>query len=140
MNKSKQKEKAQVAVEYMVIVTFLLFMVGIAAAYAMFTYYENVKINDMRNVIYSLQKASNQVYSLGPGNSIFVEINLPSGTDAASIAVNKEIFYRMELYGGLSDFVLETKGNITEFALPIAAGPHTIEVKAVDANIVFTEV
>ena len=137
MNKSGKR--GQVAIEYMILVMFLLFIITIAAAYAMFVYYENVKINNMRNVVLKLEKASDQVYALGPGNNIFVDINLPAGVTDESIAINKEITYRVELYGGVSDFVVETKGNISEFSLPYEPGVYTIKISAVDQNIVFTQ-
>ena len=38
------------------------------------------------------------------------------------------------------DFVVDLKSNITKFNLPTSPGVHTIEVKLIDENIVFTEV
>ena len=138
MNKSSRK--AQVAIEYIILVAFLLFIISIATAYAMFTYYENVKISSVRNTVFTMEKAANQVYALGPGNVIFADIVLPAGVSNDSLAINKEFFYRVQLFSGNSDFVADVKGNITDFQLPYSAGVHTIKVEVVDENIVFTEV
>ena len=138
--KHNSDKKAQVAMEYLVLVGFMLFIISIATAYALFTYYENVKISSVRTTVYDLQKASNQVYALGPGNSIFVEFSLPDGVSEDSLAINDFLFYRVQLFSGESDFIVDLKGNITEFDLPTYHGPHTIKVTVVDENIVFTEI
>lgn len=138
MNNSNRN--AQVAIEYMILVAFLLFIISIATAFSLFTYYENVKINSVRNTIFTMEKAANQVYALGPGNVIFVDIVLPAGVSDESLAINKEFFYRVQLFTGTSDFIADVKGNITEVQLPYSEGVHTIKVEVVDENIVFTEV
>lgn len=133
-------KKAQVAIEYIILVSFILFIISIATAYAVFTYYENVKISSVRNTVLSMETAANQVYALGPGNVIFRDIVLPAGVSDESLAINKEFFFRTQMFTGTSDFVGDVKGNITEFQLPYSEGVHTIEIKVVDENIVFTEV
>ncbi|MFH1239799.1 MAG: hypothetical protein V1672_01155 [Candidatus Diapherotrites archaeon] len=136
----KSNKKAQVAIEYLILVSFILFIISIATAYAIFTYYENVKISSVRNTVQSMETAANQVYALGPGNVIFRDIVLPAGVSDESLAINREFYYRVQLFSGNSDFVGDVKGNITEVQLPYSEGVHTIEIKVVDENIVFTEV
>ena len=136
----KKNEKGQVAIEYLVMVVFLLMVVSLAAAYALFTYYETIRVNQGRNVVFKLGKAADQTYALGPDNSIFVEVLLPAGIQVGSTAQGKEITYKIQMYGGVSDFVYGTKGNITPTNLPINEGVHIFQIKVVDENITITEV
>ncbi len=73
-------KRAQIATEYLIITIFILIVVVILFTYSYINYEQNVKINQVNNVLDSLVNKADYVYSLGPGNVQYVEIALPVGT------------------------------------------------------------
>ena len=137
---TKKNARGQVAIEYLVLIIFLLGIVSLAAGYALFIYYDTVRVNQARNVVFQVGKAADQVYSLGPGNSLVIEVMLPAGIETGSNTFGKEITYKVNMHGSPTDFIYETKGDLTPGDLPINEGVHHIEIKVVDANITINEI
>ena len=66
---AKFSKRGQVATEYMLLIGFLLAIVGVASAYALFFYIESFKVSEARNTVTLLAETADQVYAWGPGNA-----------------------------------------------------------------------
>lgn len=132
-------EKGQVSTEYLVITAFLLAVIGIIFSYALVTLSENAKLSRVDDAVDTLANAANQVSALGPGNTVYVNVDVPNDIYSAS-ASNYEIKYVVTVIGGHSDVWERTKNPITPTTLPTTAGLYVIKVEMADENVVFTQV
>lgn len=69
--------KGQSAVEYLIITSFLLVITGIIFAYSLFIYTDSVSSSTANNAVNSIVNTVDQVYALGPGSSLFVNVDIP---------------------------------------------------------------
>ncbi len=127
--------RGQVAVEYLILGAFLLLFVGTFAGYALTLYYDSVKITALNNSVVSLANAADKVYSLGEGNVVLVEINLPDDVVSSGI-IGKDFYFARQLGGRVSYSYGNTIPQL-EGSLPSTSGIYKIAVKALDSNVSF---
>lgn len=130
--------KGQVAAEYLILGSFLLLFVGAFAGYSLALYSDSVKNNAVNNAVVSLQDASGKVYSLGKGNVVIVEINLPDDVVGSGVAGTD--FYFSRNFAGHESFAYGTAITGLAGSLPSAPGIYKIAVKALDVNVSFAVV
>ena len=137
---AKFTSKGQVATEYMLLIGFLLAIVGVASAYALFFYIESFKVSEARNTVTLLAETADQVYAWGPGNALTVNVTLPSGVQEICVKGNL-VRLRLSTAGGDNYATGVTIPKLTpNCALPTAEGRYTFRVAVVDNNVTFTEV
>lgn len=128
--------RGQVAVEYVFMVSFLLLFVGAFSGYAVLVYSDSLKNSSLNNSVIALQDASKKVYSLGRGNTVIVEINLPD--DVVSSGINgKDFYFARQVFGGLSYNYGTADSNLTGI-LPSSPGTYRIAVRSADLNVSFS--
>src|SRR3989338_10937747 len=94
--------KAQSSVEYIMIIGFLLIALTPLLYFAITQSQNHVRINHADDAMLSLSRASDTVYSLGPGSKKVVWITLPTGTSGTYI-LNHTIGMALSIFGGYSD-------------------------------------
>ncbi len=73
------KEKAQVATEYLLITGFILIIVTIIFSYVYISNNQNIKISQANTSLDKMINAADIVYALGPGNVQYVKVIFPQG-------------------------------------------------------------
>ena len=79
-------KKGQVATEYMLLIGVLLVIVALLSAYSFFVYNETIASKHLNNSLKNLKQGVNNVYYLGNGNSMVVEIIFPNGVSDISLS------------------------------------------------------
>lgn len=129
------RTKGQVALEYILAIAVLLVMLAITVAYSFSLYYDTVNTDQLTSSLRKLEMGAEHVYSLGPGNIIFVDIVLPNGVTASKVMQGQgQSIILFESSGIQSETIVDV--NVTNLAtkpLPSSPGAYTIKIEA-DAN------
>lgn len=129
-----KKIKAQVSVEYLAVIAFVLILVFAAFAYAMFFMQQQADLKKSFNAALTLRNAVNEVHSLAPGSKITVEVILPSNVKQSYI--NGKYAGWIVSFGNSEIFaVYETDANVTGY-LPINEGVNYITLEVLKSGIV----
>jgi len=148
------KEKAQVATEYLIITGFILIVVTIIFSYAYISNSQNIRISQTSAALDKMVNAADLVYALGPGNIQYVNATFPQGIKTIQdIAVcddnsipqghNQDcgtegvkfgaINLTMELFNGDTNITRGAKAELELDAgadtIPATAGVHRIKVE-----------
>lgn len=138
----KKNKKGQVGVEYLTITAFLLLVAIILFVFGFTTFNETSKRNKADNAVKSIASAANQVYALGPGNIVFVEIELPEGIKSGS-TFGKTIQFKLSSIAGTNDVFERTNTNLSLVNLPTLQGKHYFKIEMTntppDYNVLITE-
>ncbi|MEK6933125.1 MAG: hypothetical protein AABW56_05030 [Nanoarchaeota archaeon] len=123
--------KAQIATEYLFVLGIILVILIPILYYATSESTNAINLNDAQDTAQTLAKTADYVYSLGPGTSNKIIVNMPPGIKNVTIS-GKEITLKTSKYGdviGVSKANLT--GNISSFQ-----GIHEVIVKCLDTGIV----
>lgn len=131
--------KGQISVEYLTVTAFLLAVVGILFGYSLITLSDNSKLASADAAVKTLANAANSVGSLGSGNAVYVNIDVPNDVQSGS-ASGYEIKYVVGTMGGGSEASQRVNNSITPASLPLTAGLYVIKVEMADGNILLTQV
>lgn len=123
--------KAQVSVEYMVIIGFVtLITIPLILVYQTFTEDSDQEINaaQLQQIAKKVADLSESMYYLGEPSQTTAKINLPDNVDSVSIG-NGEIAFTIKNAIGTSDIVASTSANVTG-TLPTEQGLYTVTIAA----------
>jgi len=123
--------KAQVATEYLFVIGLILAILTPILYYATSESSNALNLNDAQDTAQTLAKTADYVYSLGPGTSNKVTINMPPGIKNVTIS-GKEITLKTSQYG---DVVGISKANLTG-NISSSQGIYEIIIKTLDTGIV----
>ncbi len=90
-------KKAQVSLEYLILTAFILVIVIIIFAFALFNYESNIKMAKVGNNLDSLVKTADLVYARGYGTALYATVSWPNGV--SSIEIVNKCKEPEELYG-----------------------------------------
>ncbi len=130
-----QEKRGQTSLEYLSTVGIILIVIAGLVSYAFVIYPEYVQISTMNKSLRTLKSAVNSVYSLGPGNSETIEIEITSGIQGSRVFNNLLEFTYDD--GAVTQILVTPNLHGT---LPITRGRHNILVKAVDENVLIQEI
>jgi len=139
--------KAQIAMEYLILTSFILVAVGILFSFSFLNYSQNIQIIKSNETVSKLENAVNDVYTKGEGNTRFVNLSLPEamqniqiihkcvGTDPSQGTLFEcggsyddiefsAIAMDVSLLGGTSTIMRQTKAKIQENIGDIALGEY----------------
>jgi len=128
--------KAQVGLEFiLVIVIGLAFLIPIS--YLMFSYSaDSIRTSKAYEVVESVAKAVDHVYSLGPGSQTYIEVLIPDGVYAEKCLVeNNTIRLSVRLFSGYADAIATTKAKVLGY-LPTTPGTHEVLIRALRSGYV----
>lgn len=123
--------KAQSAIEYLILISILLFMLIPILYYSNYQSTSVLNLNDAQDAVQTLAKTADYVYSLGPGTSSIALITIPRGA-SKSIVREKEVILNMSAYG---EVVGISKANLTG-NFSYSPGTYNIKVTALDNGLV----
>ena len=127
-------EKGQIGNEYLVLSAVILAMVGFLFITSHLNASEAIDASMTKNAVKILAKAADNVYALGPGNQITVEIDLP-GRIVDQYVSNNQVGYLMNTGDINADFYEHTKSYVVG-ELPIGQGKHFVLVQVLDSGTV----
>jgi uncharacterized protein (UPF0333 family) len=130
----KHKKKAQIALEYMILIGFILAALTPLVYSQLNKYMTKQRISDTYRLANNIAKSSDSLYSLGPGNQKYMYINVPKGISNVNI-YQREISFTVETQEGEQDIILLTKGYITG-VIPITPGTHQISMRVLGNGVV----
>jgi len=131
-------KRGQVATEYMLLIGVLLLIVAVLAAYSFFMYNETIATNHINNSMKDLKQGINNVYYLGNGNSMVVDIILPNGIsdislNGSAIVITKETFNVNSVDTIVTDATLI--GSV-----PATIGSHKILIENINGVVSLSEI
>lgn len=130
----KSSGKAQIAMEYMLVMGLVLLVAIPLIYYAMQESNISVQLNKANDAVLTLSRAADTVYSIGPGTRKYVWIDMPGGVEAYSL-INKTVLIKMYVFGGLSDIFSQSKAELAG-SIPLSKGQHRIIVKMTESGYV----
>ncbi|MBI5061046.1 MAG: hypothetical protein HZB67_01930 [Candidatus Aenigmarchaeota archaeon] len=129
--------KAQVSIEYMVIVVFGILVAGILWIYA----YTNIESNKWdievayaENAISQITNAADKVYIQGPPAKVYIYPNFPDGIKNINLSGSTVTFQLLWKNDTLRNISAMAVSNITG-SLSVAPGTHKILVQAVESYV-----
>ncbi|MEM0359873.1 MAG: hypothetical protein QXK06_00870 [Candidatus Diapherotrites archaeon] len=126
--------RAQAALEYMIIAATLLLATALMLAYILPSYNNAVQIDQANTALNTLTATADKVYALGPGSALIAEINLPDGITSIK-PEGKTITIKFNGSSSIAVFDFNVSGTI-----PSTKGYHKVQAIAVDENVNFIEV
>ncbi len=126
--------KAQMAVEYMIIMGLVILVTIPLFYYAMSESNINVQLNNANDAVNTLARAADTVYSIGTGSKKYVWVNMPGGIQTYSLT-NKTVLIKLYVFGGLSDIFRQTKAELAG-VIPISKGQHRIVAEMLESGYV----
>ena len=126
--------KAQIAVEYLIIVAVVL---GIAITLFYYTTVyssESISINQAKESVETLARTIDYVYALGPGAQTSVVIEVPSNAVYGYVTQN-EVGFKISVGVQVTDVYEVTKASVSG-SLPTTPGRYTILVTSTEAGVV----
>ncbi len=126
--------KAQVSTEYMMIMGLVLIITIPLVYYAMSESNINVQSNRAEDAVNTLARAADTVYSIGPGTTKYVWINMPGGVQAYSTA-DRTVSIDLYIFGGVSQVFAEAKAELAG-VIPISSGQHRVKVEMLSSGYV----
>ena len=91
-------KRGQASFEYVILVGTLLVILIPLFYYAINQSTETIKLEQAEDTVYSLTKAADEIYSLGPGSKKYVWITIPGGVQSTQI-VSTEIIMQISIFG-----------------------------------------
>jgi hypothetical protein len=127
--------KAQVSIEYLIIVSVALMVLLPLILYARTTfsgYAENNKISLARSAVDKLGGGVNWVYSQGPPAKLTLQLCIP---DLEEISLeNRTILFKIETSAGISDIFYETVPELDGY-LPTREACYPIQLVAYETYV-----
>ncbi|MFH1545645.1 MAG: hypothetical protein ABIE23_06200 [archaeon] len=124
----------QVSLEYLMVVGFFLVVIGVVFIYSYSSSSDTFTLDKIDNSLSAIKNGVNQVYALGPGNQIKVDIDLPYNILDHELT-GRSIAFVLQRAGGTTDIVAYTDAEVVG-ELPITAGRHTVVIKMLESGVV----
>jgi len=134
-----RKRRGQISIEYLVLTGFLLIIVGVMIAFALFSFNESSNLVKAESAIIEIVNQSNWVASLGDGSRVFFEIEVPEGVQSFQIN-NKQVRMVLNTSAGNTDVFSYAKPNLTPTTFSNNGGRRALSATFVDGNVVVGEV
>ncbi len=125
--------RAQVGIEYLTFTAFLLLVSSVLFAYAFVSYSTSVQVIQTQAAVDAVASTVDFVYAKGPGNTVLVDVQLPTGVSEFRVDGNAVII-RLSQLGGSSDLFAFTKTPITPTYLFFEQGIYTLRITMGDVN------
>lgn len=125
--------KAQIAVEYLIIVGVALMILLPMSLYlnqSLMGYRDDTKLSKAWNTVKKLGQNADWVHSQGPPAKVTVEIYVPEDVEEVSLD-NKMILYRVRTSAGISDVFYDTVPDLNG-SLPMGSQYYFISVTAIN--------
>ena len=131
--------RAQVGLEYLTFTAFLLLVAVILFAYSFVQYSTSVQLVQTQAATDQIASAVDFVYAKGPGNTVIVDVTLPSGLTEFRVDQNV-VRTNLTLPSGSNTLFTFTKVKINSQYLYYEPGIYSVRVSMWDVNASVTNV
>lgn len=131
--------RGQVGLEYLTFTAFLLLVAVVLFAYSFVQYSTTVQLVQAQAATDQIAAAVDFVYAKGPGNTVIVDVTLPSGLTDFRVDQNV-VRTTLSQSGGSSTLFTFTKVKITPQYLYYEPGIYSVRVSMGDVNASVTNV
>lgn len=107
-------KKSQASMEYVIIIAMLMLAFGYISYFTLSDLQVSMELANAQDVVDSLAKAANTVYSLGPCSKTYVFVTIPNSVVDSYVKQNT-IGLEMSIMGGNTDIYAHTLGNVTGY-------------------------
>ncbi len=138
-NKLKNDKKAQVSVEFLMIIGFVfLILIPLIIAFYQQSYNANTSIRteQLYKLARSIVDRAESVYFLGKPSKTTIRAYIPHGVDSVIIS-GKEIVFRIKVGSEISEIAAASKVNLSGSISP-HQGIHNIQIEARDGFVQIT--
>ena len=142
-------KKSQFAIEYMLLIGIFLIALIPVIHYSISTLNTEINSNKAAESVREIGNAADTVYSMGPGNKKFIQVNFPSGKLAIG---QNQILFKLKVYKGTTDIFEKTTalleaGKIGSYTIPsdienpvqISGGIYNIKIEMKNTSILIGE-
>jgi hypothetical protein len=119
--------RGQAAVEYLMVVSLLLLMVGYLSYNVLYSAQSPLEMNSGNDAVDAVAKAADTVYSLGPCSRTYVNIVIPDSVSGSSVG-NRLIGLKIKTPAGVSEAITPTLGDPRGY-LPKRGGGYKVTVE-----------
>ncbi|MDP3919005.1 MAG: hypothetical protein Q8Q35_03845 [Nanoarchaeota archaeon] len=127
-------KRGQSSFEYIMMVGIVLMLLLPIFYYGLNKSSENIKLSQAEDLVNTIAKAADEVYTLGPGSKKFVWVMVPAGVQSANIS-GSELYITLNIFGESSDIVAFTQAPLTG-EIPLEKGTYKIAVEHLDSGVV----
>ena len=128
--------KAQVATEFLVIVSFALIILIPIIYYSFFYSYESTAASETQRAARTIADAADYVYSLGNGTTTNVRISIPAGV-VGGLVLDHTINYKISTSAGVSDVIAITRAEIAG-VIPNKTGVYNVNIQNSNGLVVIS--
>ena len=126
--------RGQVGFEYIVFTAFLLGIAVLMFAYSFISYSTTVQITQAQSTMDQVASAVDFVYAKGPGNSVLIDVKLPSGLTNFQVDQNYVRATFIPPAGGSTTVFSFTKAKMNPQQLYFQEGIYTLQISMTDTN------
>jgi hypothetical protein len=114
----------------------MLLFVAVVGGSSFLTFSESVASATVSDSLRNLQNGVNQVYSLGPGNSLVVGISLPASVMSSTVGglTGTEVGFDVSTAFGSKSFFVYTDANVVG-ALPTKQGNFRVRLESLGTDV-----
>lgn len=129
-----ERSRAQVSLEYMLIVGIIFVIMIPIFYYAARESTDQIRLNQAEDAVNTLARTADSLYALGPGSRDYVTVTMPSGVSGSSVN-GSEITLRLDIFGARSDILAFSQAPLTG-SLKTDQGTYWILVEVLDSGLV----
>ena len=126
--------KAQVATEFLVIVSVSLIILIPIIYFAFFYAFESTTSSEVQRTANNIADTADYIYSLGNGSQATIQVSIPQGVINSSVT-NKTISFKIGNRAGISDVIAVTKANVVG-TVPSSVGIYKIKLQNLNGLII----
>jgi hypothetical protein len=134
MDSLSRAARGQIGFEYIVFTAFLLGIAALLFAYSFVSYSTTVQNTQSQAVVDSVANAIDFVYAKGPGNSVLIDVKIPSGWSQFRVDQNSVRATYTPPVGGATTLFAFTKTKINPAFLYFQPGIYTLNITMTDTN------
>ncbi len=125
--------KSQVALEYLMVIGLALIVVIPFFYYALTNSSDSVLVAQTQDVVDTLAKTSDYVYSLGTGSSTKIEITIPENIKRSALEGHL-IILELHTSSGVTNVTASSRANLIG-TIPIESATYSILVNMTGSNV-----
>lgn len=125
--------KSQAGLEYLVLASFVTFILSIIFYYSLSYSSEMVSYNQAKDAVDTIAKAVDHVYALGPQSKTSVYVTIPSNVVNSSVSRNI-VKLIISVAGRQNEIIAITKANITG-NIPTKPGYYQVNISRINGEV-----
>lgn len=137
----KKSRKAQISIEYLIIISFITFIIisilGIAFFYAE-NITDKIKMDQVQSYANKIISSSESVYYAGKPSKVLINVYLPQGVEGIQV-LNKDILFNVTTNSGITVIAFSSKVPLTG-TLSKGEGVKAVNIVAEEDRVTLSEI